>query len=68
MIDKCPAPPPGKSGDPETRADYGKNPPRQHRFFTLAELFAGQQSVIPNVNPAMFKAAPVEAKEQGKLF
>jgi hypothetical protein len=34
----------------------------------LAELFAGKRPVIPNVNPAMFKAAPVEAKEQGKLF
>jgi len=27
-----------------------------------------KRPVIPNVNPAMFKAAPVEAKEQGKLF
>jgi DNA modification methylase len=38
------------------------------QIFTLAELFAGKRPVIPNVNPAMFKAAPVEAKEQGKLF
>ncbi|WP_353197906.1 site-specific DNA-methyltransferase [Sandarakinorhabdus sp.] len=38
------------------------------QIITLAELFAGKRPVIPNVNPAMFKAAPVEAKEQGKLF
>ena len=37
------------------------------QIITLAELFAGKRPVIPNVNPAMFKAAPVEAKEQGKL-
>ncbi len=38
------------------------------QILTLAELFAGKRPVIPNVNPAMFKAAPEEAKEQGKLF
>ncbi len=38
------------------------------QIITLAELFAGKRPVIPNVNPAMFKAAPVEAKQQGKLF
>lgn len=38
------------------------------QIITLAEIFAGKRPVIPNVNPAMFKAAPVEAKVQGKLF
>lgn len=38
------------------------------QIITLEELFAGNRPVIPNVNPAMFKAAPVEAKQQGKLF
>lgn len=37
------------------------------QIMTLAELFAGKRPVIPNVNPAMFKAAPVEAKSQGTL-
>ena len=37
------------------------------QIITLAELFAGKRPIIPNVNPAMFKAAPVEAKQQGKL-
>lgn len=38
------------------------------QIITLAEIFAGRRPVIPNVNPAMFKAAPVEPKEQGRLF
>lgn len=38
------------------------------QIITLAELFAGKRPVIPNVNPAMFKAAPVEAKRQATLF
>jgi hypothetical protein len=38
------------------------------QLITLAELFAGKRPVIPNVNPAMFKAPSVEAKSQGKLF
>jgi len=37
------------------------------QIITLAELFAGKRPIIPNVNPAMFKAAPVEKKQQGKL-
>lgn len=38
------------------------------QIITLAELFAGKRPIIPNMNPAMFRAAPVEAKEQGRLF
>ncbi|WP_310475581.1 hypothetical protein [Sandarakinorhabdus sp.] len=38
------------------------------QIITLAELFAGRRPVIPNVNPAMFKAAPVDVKSQSKLF
>jgi site-specific DNA-methyltransferase (adenine-specific) len=37
------------------------------QIITLAEVFAGKRPIIPNVNPAMFKAAPVEAKQQGRL-
>ncbi len=38
------------------------------QIFTLAELFAGKRPVVPNVNPAMFKAAPREASTaQGGL-
>jgi site-specific DNA-methyltransferase (adenine-specific) len=44
------------------------NPVPRIQIITLAELFAGKRPVIPNVNPAMFKAAPVEKKEQGRLF
>ena len=38
------------------------------QIITLAEIFAGRRPVIPNVNPAMFKAAPVETKAQATLF
>ncbi len=43
---------------------HGKVPRIQ--IFTLAELFAGKRPVIPNVSPAMFKAAPEEVG-QAKL-
>lgn len=45
----------------------GLTPVPRIQILTLAELFAGKRPVIPNVNPAMFKAAPVEAKAQGRL-
>ena len=40
------------------------------QIITLAELFVGKRPVIPNVNPAMFKAAPVETRSdtQGELL
>ncbi len=34
------------------------------QILTLAELFAGKRPVVPNVNAAMFKAAPKEAAIQ----
>jgi len=34
------------------------------QILTLAELFAGKRPVVPNVNPAMFKAAAKEATVQ----
>jgi len=37
------------------------------QIFTLAELFAGKRPVVPNVNPAMFKAAAREAAAQPGL-
>lgn len=37
------------------------------QILTLAELFAGKRPVIPNINAAMFKAAPKEAAVQPKL-
>ncbi|MBV8972571.1 MAG: site-specific DNA-methyltransferase [Sphingomonadaceae bacterium] len=44
---------------------HGKVPRIQ--ILTLAELFQGKRPVVPNVNPAMFKAAPKEAAAQGGL-
>ncbi|QYE33973.1 site-specific DNA-methyltransferase [Polymorphobacter sp. PAMC 29334] len=37
------------------------------QILTLAELFAGKRPVVPNVNAAMFKAAPKEAVIQPGL-
>lgn len=37
------------------------------QILTLAELFQGKRPVVPNVNPAMFKAAPKEKVGQGAL-
>jgi len=37
------------------------------QIVTLAELFAGKRPVVPNVNPAMFKAAAREAAAQPGL-
>ncbi len=37
------------------------------QILTLAELFQGKRPVIPNINAAMFKAAPKEKTVQAKL-
>ncbi len=39
--------------------------PKQQHSLARAELFAGKRPVIPNISPAMCKAAPEEVRQGG---